>query len=463
MAELDTILERSLLTSRLHCSMTSQHTSQTLHSTEHIAQRQNISKTSQLDSIESMKYYDFFGVTRSKTSPDRQNLLHDLTISESLTINSSLPSHHVLEELLVLRLANIQRSDGVRVDIGSNLQNGLGVLTAANHNTRDQVVVVLTKDTHGTHGVFAGGLKTGEETTNEVVRLENGLKFVVVLVVQLDDGVSFVVEVLEEPGESLLAGVFVGVSSLPLVKVERGLGQVVQGVLGLGSGLGLVIVVVLGSGSSLGLLSLRSRGSLRLLLLLGGNKLDVVLSKVEVAENLEELGLVGDGLEVSDGVGVLGAEVDTSNAAEDEGKVGSDGQVGKGDTVTDKEGLLLELGLEEGESAVEVLVALLLSSLVVGEHAEAKEEDLKTVVEDLVVSERNPLVNESSGLGVSAEELGVVREAGNCERVSESERKRAKRNDLERNKQYESQFDDLSTKRVMPNPCFCSAPHSPLA
>ncbi len=30
----------------------------------------------------------------------KKKLLHDLTIGESLTVNGSLPSHHVLEELL---------------------------------------------------------------------------------------------------------------------------------------------------------------------------------------------------------------------------------------------------------------------------------------------------------------------------------------------------------------------------
>lgn len=51
-------------------------------------------------------------------------------------------------------------------------------------------------------------------------------------------------------------------------------------------------------------------------------------------------------------------------------------------------------------------------SLVVGDEVQEHKHELDGDVEDLVISEADPLLNESLGLLVSAEELGVVGEAG---------------------------------------------------
>ncbi|KAI3486176.1 hypothetical protein L1887_50317 [Cichorium endivia] len=342
------------------------------------------------------------------------------TTSQGLAVDNGLPGHHVLEELLVLGLGDVEGRDGVRVGVGGHLEDRLGVLAAANQDTGDEVVVVLAKHTEGAHGVLARGLETRKEAADEVVGLEDRLELVVVLVVELDDRVSLGVKVLKEPGQRLLARVLVRVGALPLVQVERRLGQVVQRVLGLGRRLGLVVLVVLGRGRSLGLLGLGSGGSLGLLLLLGRNKLDVVLGELELLVDGEHLGLVGDGVEVAHRVGVLGAEVDAAEAGEDHADRGGEVEVGEGDAVADDEGLLLELGLDVGEGTVEVGPDTLLSGLVVGDDVEAEEHELDAVVQDLVLGERDPLVDKGGRLGVGAEQLGVVRKAGDCERVEKS-------------------------------------------
>ena len=142
--------------------------------------------------------------------------------------------------------------------------------------------------------------------------------------------------------------VLVGVRALPVLKVEGGLGEGVEGVLSLGliAGDSIVLLLIL---NLLRLLSLGSRGrrGLGLLLLLRErNILQRLLGVLDGAEGLLHGGLVHNSLEVADDIRKLGAEGridrDGNGALDDRG----DGDVGKRDALSDKEGAGRKVGLE---------------------------------------------------------------------------------------------------------------------
>jgi hypothetical protein len=152
-----------------------------------------------------------------------------------------------------------------------------------------------------------------------------------------------------------------------LTHVKLRLRQIVQRVLGLGllGNQGLLVVVVLldgllllgrlGSLFSLGLLLGLLLG-LGLGVLLGGDVLGGRLDVLELAVDLDELGVLDDGLHVSGDVAVLGSGglVDVTTAGE-RGKDGrGDKNVGEGHPVTDEEGLVLEDLVEGGQSLLEL-------------------------------------------------------------------------------------------------------------
>lgn len=152
-----------------------------------------------------------------------------------------------------------------------------------------------------------------------------------------------------------------------LTHVKLRLRQIVQRVLGLGllGNQGLLLVVVLLDGLlllgrlgglfSLGLLLGLLLG-LGLGVLLGGDVLRGRLDVLELAKDLDELGVLDDGLHVSGDVAVLGSGglVDVSTA----GKGGEDGRgdedVGEGHPVTDEESLVLEDLVEGSQSLLEL-------------------------------------------------------------------------------------------------------------
>lgn len=143
------------------------------------------------------------------------------------------------------------------------------------------------------------------------------------------------------------AGLLVGVCALPVLEVEGGLGEVIEGVLLLGESRGsLLLIVISGLGSSLGLGGGGGLLSLRCLFLGGGNELEALLGVDDVAVELLDLGLVVDGLEVADevGEGLAGSGIDggTDGLLEED----SDPEVSEGDALADEEGVVLEVGLE---------------------------------------------------------------------------------------------------------------------
>lgn len=114
---------------------------------------------------------------------------------------------------------------------------------------------------------------------------------------------------LVEPlkGATSTTGVLVGVRPLPVLKVQRRLGQIIQGVLRLGLSRDQGLVVILLDLLLLrrflsfrGLLGLRS---LLLLLLLWWRVCGGLLRESGLAEDRLQAGLVNDRVEVTEGVG----------------------------------------------------------------------------------------------------------------------------------------------------------------
>ncbi len=155
---------------------------------------------------------------------------------------------------------------------------------------------------------------------------------------------------LVEPlkGAVRTARVLVGVRTLPVLKVERRLGERVEGVLSLGLIPGDVVLLFV----LLNLLLLRSLGSggsggLSLLLLLGrGSESERLLDVLSLAEDGLQGGLVNDGLEVADDVGELSAEGSIESDGESALDDGGDGNVSERDAFANEESVGGEVGLE---------------------------------------------------------------------------------------------------------------------
>jgi len=86
-------------------------------------------------------------------------MTHVLAISPLLSIKHQIPSHSTLEELLLRTLSvGIKGLVRVTLKIGSDLDDGLDVVAAADEHTRDDGVVGFAQDTDGAEEVLAGCL-----------------------------------------------------------------------------------------------------------------------------------------------------------------------------------------------------------------------------------------------------------------------------------------------------------------
>jgi len=145
-------------------------------------------------------------------------------------------------------------------------------------------------------------------------------------------------------------GILVGVGTLPVLKVEGGLGEVIEGVLllGLSGDVRLLLSIILLRLGSLLLGLWGSRGLLSLggLLLGGGNELESLLGVDDVTVDLLELGLVVDGLEVADEVGKVGAGSSINGGTDGLLEESSDPEVSEGDALANEEGVGSEVGID---------------------------------------------------------------------------------------------------------------------
>lgn len=124
-------------------------------------------------------------------------------VSPLLALELVLPEPDALDELAVLLLLPVERGDVVALDVGGDLEGGLGVTTTDKVDTADarsrmtlsarspktmiyikdvRVVVVLAVDAHVTEDVLAAALKTGVETSHKVGGHEDHGELIVVLV-----------------------------------------------------------------------------------------------------------------------------------------------------------------------------------------------------------------------------------------------------------------------------------------
>lgn len=265
-------------------------------------------------------------------------LFEDVAISPgvllAISFDSGVPGPHVLNELAVLLLGGVELLEVVALPVRGNVESSSMILATDHVNTTDEAVVVGTVDRLGTEDVLAGGLKTGLETTDQVVGHEGKLELIVVPEVNTPQRVFFSVEVLPEPRQDGRASVFVGVETLEVLEVNASSGRKQrQRVLRLLSRLlsGLL-------GSRLGLLLLLRRGVL-----------DDLLSKDGVGDDSLESGLVDDSVVPSGDGGVLGAPFLVQNSGESTSEEGSSEVIGQGDTLANKVGVGSEVRLEDSD------------------------------------------------------------------------------------------------------------------
>jgi hypothetical protein len=176
--------------------------------------------------------------------------------------------------------------------------------------TRDERVASLAEYTHGTHGVLSGSFQTGEETTDQVGGHEDLGQLVVVLVMDewkrkysnedtLTGALPWFYENFDPEGYSVWRVDFK--YNDELTQVKRRLGQLVQGVFGLGLGGNDGLIVVIVSGGLLGsLLLLGSGGSIGLgLVSLGLVGLAFLLGCLVLRSGLNVLDFTEDGCELA--------------------------------------------------------------------------------------------------------------------------------------------------------------------
>ena len=265
-------------------------------------------------------------------------LFEDVAISPgvllAISFDSGVPGPHVLNELAVLLLGGVELLEVVALPVRGNVESSSVILATDHVDTTDEAVVVGTVDRLGTEDVLAGGLKTGLETTDQVVGHEGKLELIVVPEVNTPQRIFFSVEVLPEPRQDGRASVFVGVETLEVLEVNASSGRKQrQRVLRLLSRLlsGLL-------GSRLGLLLLLRRGVL-----------DDLLSKDGVGDDSLESGLVDDSVVPSGDGGVLGAPFLVQNSGESTSEEGSSEVIGQGDTLANKVGVGSEVRLEDSD------------------------------------------------------------------------------------------------------------------
>jgi hypothetical protein len=312
---------------------------------------------------------------------------------------------HVLDELAVSLVGGVELDELVSLPVGTDLEGGLPVLATDHEGTVDDTVVVDTVHGLGTEEVLAGSLKTGLEATDQVVGHEGELELVVVLVVDLVERVLIGLEVLPEPGHGDSAGVIVGELALPVIEDESGLAKSLERVLGLGG---------LSSGSSSGGSGSGGNG-LGLLLLLGGDVLDDLLSELGLGvDSLESL-LVDDGGVPAGSGGVLLAELLVEDSSEGAGEESGSEDIGQSDTLTNKVGVGGEVLLKGSDGLQGSLGSLIDGLLVVGLESEERTVPGTELGEDLRVGEGQPAEDRSIVLLGLAEEGGLLVLGGDYE------------------------------------------------
>lgn len=113
---------------------------------------------------------------KNETKPFFHCLLEVLTVSPLPTVLNKVPSHGTLEEGLVIGVVKIKLLEGVRLPVGSDVNNGFSILASEDKDTGDNGVVGLAEDADRAEEVFSGSLKTVEETTDLEI-LSAGFKY----------------------------------------------------------------------------------------------------------------------------------------------------------------------------------------------------------------------------------------------------------------------------------------------
>lgn len=254
-----------------------------------------------------------------------------------IKVDRGVPGPHVFNELAVLLLGGVELLEIVALPVRGNVES-ISVVLATDHvDTTDEAVVVGTVDRLGTEDVLARGLKTGLETTDQVVGHEGKLELIVVPEVNTPQRVFFSVEVLPEPRHDGRASFLVGVETLEVLEVNTSSGRKQrQRVLRLLSR--LLSGLLRGLSSRLGLL-----------LLLGRGVLDDLLSKDGVGDDSLESGLVNDSVVPSGDGGVLGAPGLVQNSGKGTSEERSSEVIGQGDTLANEVGVGSEVRLEDSD------------------------------------------------------------------------------------------------------------------
>lgn len=288
-------------------------------------------------------------------------LFEDVAISPGvflvIKVDRGVPGPHVLNELAVLLLGGVELLEIIALPVRGNVESSSVILATDHVDTTDEAVVVGTVDRLGTEDVLARGLKTGLETTDQVVGHEGKLELIVVPEVNTPQRVFFSVEVLPEPRHDGRASFLVGVETLEVLKVNTSSGRKQRQRV-------LRLLRRLLSGLLRGLSS-----RLGLLLLLGRGVLDDLLSKDGVGDDGLESGLVDDSVVPSGDGGVLGAPGLVQNSGKGTSEEGSSEVIGQGDTLANEVGVGSEVRLEDSDALQGSLGSLVDILLVVAVQA----------------------------------------------------------------------------------------------
>mmetsp|Transcript_30375 Transcript_30375/g.42527 ORF Transcript_30375/g.42527 Transcript_30375/m.42527 type:complete len:410 (+) Transcript_30375:33-1262(+) len=326
-----------------------------------------------------------------------RRLLEVLALLERLGLASelALPAEEVLEELLLGSVVGVDLGEGVAVVVGHILDD-VGKLGATEHPGASDLGLGLTEEADGAESVLVNlaGLHALAEASDQVAGLEEDVVLVSVLVLGDPEGVALEVKVVPEPSEDLARVISVAVHALPLLEVEGGLRERVEGVALLG-GLGLS-----GLGGLLGGLSLS----------LGGRGLGDLglLAEGDLTSDLDEGLLVDAGVEPPVDVGVLLAEASVEHHLVERSESLGDDDVGKSQAVAHEEGPGLQVLVEGVHGLLNVLNGELGGLGVLLDDAEDGVEPDGAGHLDLTTHPVEPLLDLGLLNGGAAEELCLV-------------------------------------------------------
>ena len=121
---------------------------------------------------------------------------HILSILELLAIDLQIPGQSALKERFVFSVFKIQFPVFVTLVIRSTVDNRLYILPTQNEDTRDDRVICLPEDTHGSKEILARSLQSVEEATDLVGGHKDESKFFVIFEVDAINGEPFFVEAM---------------------------------------------------------------------------------------------------------------------------------------------------------------------------------------------------------------------------------------------------------------------------